>query len=70
MLEQFKNSVPERLAMYISEKKVTSAAEAAAFADDYLLTREAEGISLPVLTVRCGACPPGTGLEFREGFGP
>lgn len=37
VLEQFKNSVPERIAMYICEKKVKTAAEAAALAE-YLLT--------------------------------
>ena len=40
VLEQFKNSVPERLAMYISERKVSLVAEAAALADDYLLTHK------------------------------
>ncbi len=40
VLEQFKNSVPERLAVYISEKKVSTVAEAAALADDYLLTHK------------------------------
>ena len=38
ILEQFKNSVPGRIATYISERKVKTAAEAAALADDYLLT--------------------------------
>lgn len=40
VLEQFKNLVPERLAMYISEKKVSTAAEAAALADEYFLTHK------------------------------
>ncbi len=40
MLEQFKISVPERLAMYINEKKVKTVAEAAALTDDYLLTHK------------------------------
>lgn len=43
VLEQFKNSVPERIAMYISEQKVKTAAEAAALADDYLLTHRGGG---------------------------
>lgn len=38
ILEQFKNSVPGHIATYISERKVKTAAEAAALADDYLLT--------------------------------
>lgn len=35
VLEQFKNSVPERISMYISEQRVRTAGEAAALADDY-----------------------------------
>ncbi len=42
ILEQFKNSVPERIATYISEHKFKSAAEAAALADDYVLTHGGE----------------------------
>ncbi|KAK5921567.1 hypothetical protein CgunFtcFv8_018924 [Champsocephalus gunnari] len=38
VLEQFKNSVPSHIAVYISERKVKTAAEAAALADDYVLT--------------------------------
>lgn len=38
VLEQFKNIVPERLAIYINEHKVKTAAEAAVLADEYVLT--------------------------------
>lgn len=34
VLEQFKNSIPENIAMYISEQNVKTAAEVAALADD------------------------------------
>ena len=40
LLEQFRNSVPEKIAMYISEQKVKTAAEAAALADEYWLTHK------------------------------
>lgn len=38
ILEKFRNSMPEHIATYISERKVKTAAEAAALADDYVLT--------------------------------
>ncbi len=38
VLEQFKNSLPVRVATYVSEQKAKTAAEAAALADDYTLT--------------------------------
>lgn len=38
VLEQFKNSTPVCVATYISEQKVEKPAEAAALADDYVLT--------------------------------
>lgn len=38
ILEQFKNSVPEHITTYISERKVKTAAEAVTLADDYVLT--------------------------------
>lgn len=38
VLEQFKNSVSGRVATYINEQKAETAAEAAALADDYVLT--------------------------------
>lgn len=37
ILKQFKDSVPERVAVYISEQKAKTAAEAAALADDFVL---------------------------------
>lgn len=40
---QFKNSVPERTAMYINEQKVETAEKVAALADDYLLTHKRGG---------------------------
>ena len=40
MLEQFKNILPERLAMYLNEHKVQTAAEAAVLADSYVLTHK------------------------------
>lgn len=36
-MEQFKNSIPESIATYISDQKVKIAAEAAALADYYVL---------------------------------
>ena len=40
VLEQFKNSVPERVATHISEQKVRKVLEAAAIADDYVLIHQ------------------------------
>ena len=40
VLEQFKNSIPENVAVYICEQKAQTAAEAAALADDYALTHK------------------------------
>uniref|UniRef100_A0A8P4K9M3 SCAN box domain-containing protein n=1 Tax=Dicentrarchus labrax TaxID=13489 RepID=A0A8P4K9M3_DICLA len=37
ILEQFKNSLPERIATYITERKMNTAAEAAVSADEYVL---------------------------------
>lgn len=42
VLEQFKNSVPGHIAIYISEHKVKTAAEAAALADEYVLTHRGD----------------------------
>ncbi len=36
VLEQFKNSVPARIATYINEQKADTAAKAAELADDYV----------------------------------
>lgn len=38
VLEQFKNSTPDNTATHIAENKVETAMEAAALADDYILT--------------------------------
>lgn len=38
VLEQFKNSVPDNIATHICEQKVKTAMEAAALAEDYVLT--------------------------------
>ena len=40
VLEQFKDSVPERVATHISEQKVRKVLEAAAIADDYVLIHQ------------------------------
>ena len=45
VLEQFKNSVPEQIAVYICEQKAKTAAEAAALSDDYALTHKSCGDS-------------------------
>ncbi len=37
VLEQFKNIIPERIATYINEQKVKTAAEAAVLADEFVL---------------------------------
>ncbi|XP_013856451.1 uncharacterized protein LOC106512364 [Austrofundulus limnaeus] len=41
VLEQFKNVIPDRVATYINEHKVKSAAKAAVLADEYILTHKA-----------------------------
>ncbi|XP_030294105.1 uncharacterized protein LOC115594274 [Sparus aurata] len=38
VLEQFKNSIPDNIATHIGDQKVNTAIEAAALADDYVLT--------------------------------
>lgn len=40
VLEQFKNSVPARIATYINEQKADTPAKAAELADDYILTHK------------------------------
>ena len=40
VLEQFKNMVPERLAIFLNEHKVKTAREAAVLADEYNLTHK------------------------------
>ena len=40
VLEQFKNTLPENIANYITDRKVETAAEAAALADEYVLTHK------------------------------
>lgn len=40
VLEELKNSLPESITIYIAEKKVKTAMEAAALADGYLLTHQ------------------------------
>ena len=42
ILEQFRDSVPARVATYISEQKARNAADAAALADDFVLTHRGE----------------------------
>lgn len=42
VLEQFKNIVPDRIATYINEDKVQTAAEAAVLADEFVLTHKAQ----------------------------
>lgn len=42
VLEQFKNSVPGHIAVYISEHKVKTVTEAAALADEYVLVHQSE----------------------------
>ncbi|KAL2087168.1 hypothetical protein ACEWY4_018227 [Coilia grayii] len=37
LLEQFKNTIPDRIATYITERKVKTAAEAAVLADEFVL---------------------------------
>lgn len=37
VLEQFKNIISERVVMYVNEHKVTTVAEAAILADEYVL---------------------------------
>lgn len=43
VLEQFKNSVPEHIATFISERKVKTAAGAASLADDFVLAHGGGG---------------------------
>lgn len=42
VLEQFKNSLPNNVATYINERKVKTAAEAAALADEYILIHKVD----------------------------
>lgn len=37
LIEEFKNSVPERTALYLNEQKVTTVQQAAILADEYAL---------------------------------
>ncbi|KAL2089323.1 hypothetical protein ACEWY4_014011 [Coilia grayii] len=46
ILEQFKNVVPERIAVFINEHKVTTAAEAAVLADEFVLTHRGKSRDL------------------------
>ena len=41
VLEQYKSTLPERLAIYVAEKRVVNEAEAAVLADEYELTHKA-----------------------------
>lgn len=41
VLEQFKNTLPERIAIYIAEKQATNEADAAVLVDEYELTHKA-----------------------------
>lgn len=45
VLEQFKNIIPERVAMFVNEHKVMTAAEAAVLADEYVLIHKTAGDS-------------------------
>lgn len=47
MLEQFKHSVPEKLAVYIGKKKVSMVAEAAALAGNFMLPHKRGRGELP-----------------------
>lgn len=68
-LEQSKSSVPERLAMYLSEGNVSAEAEAAALANGLLRTRGRDG-EIPLLVpIRSGAAPPER-KRAGAGFGP
>lgn len=74
VLEQFKNSVPERLAMYLSAKNVSTAAKAAELADDFLLTQKRDrgdfpAYADPARNRSSWGKPPGTGFGQREGIG-
>ena len=40
LLEEFKNSLPDRLVTYVNEQKVASLAQAAVLADEYVLTHK------------------------------
>ena len=42
VLEKFKNSIPNHIAVYVSEHKVKTAAEAAVLADEYVLTHRSD----------------------------
>lgn len=40
MLQQFKNSIPQRIATYVSEQKPPTVLKAAELADDFVLTHK------------------------------
>uniref|UniRef100_A0AAQ4QC33 Gypsy retrotransposon integrase-like protein 1 n=1 Tax=Gasterosteus aculeatus aculeatus TaxID=481459 RepID=A0AAQ4QC33_GASAC len=69
VLEQFKNSVPERIAMYISERKVRTAGEAAALADDYFLTHKGSGVDVRTHALSAGNVAPAGGMFFSRASG-
>ena len=54
VLEQFKYILPERLATFMCEHKVETAAQAAILADEYVLTRV--GYRLGFIRYRCLLC--------------
>ncbi|KAF7654547.1 hypothetical protein LDENG_00068490 [Lucifuga dentata] len=67
ILEQFKNSVPECIAIYISEQKVKTAAEAAALVDDYVLTHDSDNRHFCTQDVFAGKGSPTTFVR-QAGF--
>ncbi|XP_072557069.1 uncharacterized protein [Paramormyrops kingsleyae] len=48
LLEEFKNCVPDRVVVYLNEKKVTSLTEAATLADEFVLTHKTVFTPIPL----------------------
>ena len=54
ILKQFKNSLSEQIATYITEQKVTTAADAAVSANEYVLLHKSRFVERSVAYDVCG----------------
>ncbi|XP_030283654.1 uncharacterized protein LOC115587797 [Sparus aurata] len=71
ILEQFKDTLPSRVATYLNERKVTTAAEAAGLADEYVIVhkgRPGEPRREPVGRKEGGRSPVRFGISSCKGF--
>lgn len=70
VLEQFKNSVPSRIAMYISEHNVKTPEEAAMLADDFVLTHKTTFVDWLAHDVQYAKSPSTYNRVFTGRFDP